>query len=237
MRNTQTDNPARRHAVQEALKLVSSGMKVGLGTGSTTALFIEELARQVKQEGLELELYVSSFSTAYLATSLGLAVRETSTLPGLDISFDGADEFDPSLHLIKGGGAAHTREKILHAASKAFYCLVDESKRVSVLGERTAIPVEVLPMARQVVESKLRELGALQVDMRLARMKDGPVITDNGNLILDARFQLTDPPAMEAILARIPGVVENGIFALPHCNLAGIFVGQSDGAIFLKKEL
>ncbi|MBE7438292.1 MAG: ribose-5-phosphate isomerase RpiA [Spirochaetales bacterium] len=237
MRNDPLDNPSRLNAVREALKLVSDGMTIGLGTGSTTSLFIRELALRVKKEKLRLDFFASSFATVHLAKSLGLTVLESSALGELDVSFDGADEVDPALHLIKGGGAAHTREKILHAASRAFYCLVDETKRVSVLGERTAVPLEVLPMARSPVIRKLQDLGAMDVELRLARMKDGPVVTDNGNLILDAKLPLADPPAMEESLARIPGVVESGIFALPHCHLAGVFVGSPDGVVYLKKEI
>ena len=167
-----------------------------------------------------------------LAREAGLRVFPVESFDTLDISIDGADEVDPALNLIKGGGAAHTLEKIVHTLSACFICVVDGSKLVSRLGERTPVPLEVLPQAINVVRHELERLGAREVSLRMALRKDGPVITDHGNFVLDVRFDSFHAEAMEKELNSISGVVENGIFA--KCRPAFVIVGESSGVKILE---
>lgn len=226
----------KKEAALRAAALVESGQKVGLGTGSTAAFAIEELGRRVREEGLKIACYATSFSAAVLAQEAGLTVLPTDTVEEIDISIDGADEIDPRLNLIKGGGAAHTREKIVHALSRRFVVVADVSKLVDRLGSGFAVPLEVLPQALGLVHKRLLALGAAAVDVRMAVKKDGPVISDQGNLILDARFAVEDPRALETDLNSIPGVVENGIFSPLSVNVTGAYIGGPDGVDYIEKQ-
>jgi ribose 5-phosphate isomerase A len=151
----------------------------------------------------------------------------------LDVAIDGADEFDAKLNLIKGGGGAHTQEKIVDGAAKFFVVIVDEKKQSKKLGEKWAVPVEIIPAALNVVMKKLVAMGA-KPELRMGVKKMGPVITDNGNFIIDAKLGIIeDPAAMERKLNEITGVVENGIFP----NMASIiYMGKSDGSIDVFKR-
>ena len=196
----------------EAARMVEDGMVVGLGTGSTATFAIEELGRRVREEGLSIVGVPTSFSSSMLARQHGLIVRTLDDVDHIDIAIDGADEVDPGKNLIKGGGAAHTREKVIDYLAELFVVVVDESKLVQRLGETFPIPVEVIPMAISPVLRGLEWLGGKPV-VRLAEKKDGPVISDQGNFIVDVHFdQIEDPAALETALNNIPGVVENGIF-------------------------
>ena len=196
----------------EAARMVEDGMVVGLGTGSTATFAIEELGRRVREEGLSIVGVPTSFSSSMLARQHGLIVRTLDDVDHIDIAIDGADEVDPGKNLIKGGGAAHTREKVIDYLAELFVVVVDESKLVQRLGETFPIPVEVIPMAISPVLRGLEWLGGKPV-VRLAEKKDGPVISDQGNFIVDVHFdQIEDPAALETALNNVPGVVENGIF-------------------------
>ncbi len=186
-----------------ALEFVEDGMVLGVGTGSTVNAFIDQLAAS----GRRLNGAVSSSDeTTRRLTEIGVRVLDLNHTGDLEVYIDGADEVDAHRRLIKGGGGALTREKIIAGASRRFICIVDESKCVPILGE-FPLPVEVLPMARALVGRKLIGLGG-QPELR-----DG-FTTDNGNLILDVRnLDLVDPRAMEDLINRIPGVVSNGLFA------------------------
>ena len=227
MRQPDANKESKRLAALEAVKHVKSGMSVGLGTGSTAALAIEELGRLQYAGELDCDYCATSYQSMQLARQAGLRVFPVENFDSLDVSLDGADEVDPALNLIKGGGAAHTLEKIVHSLSSHFVCVVDGSKLVSTLGERTAVPLEILPQAINVVQHALERLGAREVSLRMALRKDGPVITDHGNFVLDVRFDSFHAEGMEKELNSISGVVENGIFA--RCRPALVIVGETAG--------
>ncbi len=195
---------AKRLAGEKAIEFVEDGMIVGVGTGSTVAFFIDALGRV--KDRIKGAVSSSEQSTARLKQH-GIEVLDLNHTGTLSLYVDGADECDPHKRLIKGGGAALTREKIIAEASKQFVCIVDPSKQVPVLG-KFPLPVEVIPMARSLVA---REILALTGGQPVWR--DGTV-TDNGNLILDIHnLSITDPVAMEREINQIPGVVSVGLFA------------------------
>jgi ribose 5-phosphate isomerase A len=198
----------KRAAAQKALALVDFNQIIGVGSGSTVAEFIRLLAPRAKTIP---GVVVASTMSEAIAKEAGLKVFELNDVAPPEIYFDGADEIDPSFAMIKGGGAALTREKIIGSASKRFVCLVDESKLVDVLGA-FALPVEVVPMARTFVMSKLRLLGGTPKVRGDAR-------TDNGNIIIDVSgLKISEPEAIEREVNQIPGVVSNGVFALRRAD-------------------
>lgn len=227
VRQPDANKESKRAAALEAVQNVESGMTVGLGTGSTAALAIEELGRLQNTGALQCDYCATSYQSMQLAREAGLRVFPVESFDSLDVSIDGADEVDPALNLIKGGGAAHTLEKIVHSLSSKFVCVIDGSKLVTTLGERTPVPLEILPQAINVVRHELDRLGAREVSLRMALRKDGPVITDHGNFVLDVRFDSFHAEAMEKELNSISGVVENGIFA--RCRPTFVIVGESSG--------
>lgn len=193
----------KRLAAEKAIEYVQDGMIVGVGTGSTVAYFIDALARI--KDRIAGTVSSSVKSTEHLQ-SYGIDVLDLNETGPLSIYIDGADECDPNKFLIKGGGAALTREKILAEASEKFICIIDPSKRVPVLG-KFPLPVEVIPMAQSLVARAITKIGG---DPRL---REG-VITDNGNAILDVHgLQITDPLGLEQSLNQIPGIVTVGLFA------------------------
>lgn len=195
---------AKKLAAEKAIQYVEDNMIVGVGTGSTVAYFIDALAAW--KDRIQGAVSSSEQSTARLQAH-GIEVIDLNAAGPLSLYVDGADECDPNKCLIKGGGAALTREKIIAEASERFICIVDPSKQVPVLG-KFPLPVEVIPMARSLVARKLLELTGGQPVWR-----DG-VITDNGNVILDIHnLAITDPVAMERAINQIPGVVAVGLFA------------------------
>lgn len=203
---------AKRRAGIEAAGLVRSGHVVGLGTGSTSAEMIVALGRRISEEGLSIIGIPTSFSASILATQHGIPLKTLDDVPGIDIAIDGADEVDPQRNLIKGGGAAHTREKVIASNAVTFIVVVDESKMVRKLGEKTPVPVEVIPMARTPVMRRLEKLKGNPI-LRMAERKDGPVVTDEGNMIIDVAFGgIDDPGRLEKQINAIPGVVDNGLF-------------------------
>ena len=205
-----TPEQAKRAAGYRAADMVEEGMVVGLGTGSTVYFSIERLSERVR-EGLQITGIPTSFQTALRARAAGIPLTTLDDNPVIDIAIDGADEVDPKLRLIKGRGAAHLREKCVAAAAKCFVVVVDEQKIVKNLGA-AAVPVEVLPFAIMPVLNDLRGLGCVPV-IREAVKKDGPVITDNGNFIVDCKFtEIRNPEQLEVTLAAIPGIVESGLF-------------------------
>ncbi|MEX1217303.1 MAG: ribose-5-phosphate isomerase RpiA [Acidimicrobiales bacterium] len=192
---------AKEAAGRHAATYVTNGMRVGLGTGSTVYWTIVELG----ERALDITCTSTSVQTHELATSLGLKVISPDEIGALDIAIDGADEVDPAFNLTKGGGAAHTREKIVAAMSSQFIIVIDESKLVPALGP-FGTPLEVLDFAPGVVATAVRALGAFGVSTREAR-------SDNGNLIMDAQFgSIADPVALGRELSETPGIVEHGIF-------------------------
>lgn len=207
----------KRAVARAALPFVPAGAVIGVGTGSTVDCFIDALG----ETGLKIAGAVSSSerSTARLR-ALGVPILDCNDVDELPVYIDGADEIDPGFAMIKGGGAALTREKIVAAISKTFVCIADASKRVPVLG-RYPLPVEVIPMARRQVIRQLAALGGTPV------WREG-VVTDNGNVIIDVRgLSITDPVATEARINQIVGVVTNGLFAARGADV--LLLGTPDG--------
>jgi len=222
----------KRAAGEAAAALVESGMRIGLGTGSTTAESLRALAARIREEGLRVEGVPTSFAAERLARALGIPLATLDDTLRLDLALDGADEVfaapGGTIHLIKGRGAAHTREKVVAAQADRFVVLADASKRVSRLGEKMPVPVEVLPMAAAPVERALRDLGGEPV-LREGSGKDGPVVTDQGFWILDVRFaEIPDAPALDRALLALPGVLDHGLFL----GMASeVLIGEEDGSV------
>ncbi|MDI9614024.1 ribose-5-phosphate isomerase RpiA [Methanothermobacter sp.] len=215
----------KRMAALRAVEEIKDGDIVGLGTGSTTHHFIVELGRRVREEELEVMGVPTSYQSMLLAAESGIGVTSLAE-HDVDVAVDGADEVDPQFNLIKGGGAAHTLEKIVDSSAGRFIVIVDESKLVDRLGA-FPLPVEVIPAACRPVMVRLESMGAT-VTLRSCEGKDGPIVTDNGNFVLDASFGVIDDPAdLEVELNSIPGVVENGIFA----GLADMVIAGTEGGV------
>jgi ribose 5-phosphate isomerase A len=202
---------------------VKSGSIVGLGTGSTTAYAIEYLGERLKSGELkDIKGIPTSFQASVLAKQYGIPLTTLDEVDRIDIAIDGADEVDPQKNLIKGGGAAHTREKIVDALAEQFIVVVDGGKLVDKLGSTFLLPVEVLPMAMTPVMRAIEKLGG-KPQLRMGVKKAGPVITDQGNMVIDVKFDSIDNPAeLEKTLNNIPGVLENGLFVgVAHVVLVG----------------
>lgn len=203
----------KRAAAQLAVDEVRSGMAVGLGTGSTVAHFLDLLgARVAAGEVADIVGVPTSVRTADAATGLGIPLTDLVRQPVLDVTVDGADEVDPSLELIKGLGGALLREKMVARASRRLVIIADEGKRVGRLGARSPLPVEVVPFAWEIHLPFLSDLGG---DPTLRRQRSGePYVTDNGNFIVDCRFEggIGDPAGLETALRGRAGVVESGLF-------------------------
>ncbi len=229
-RNPSVESPEKKAAGIAAAELVTDGMVVGLGTGSTTAYTIAELGRRVAEEGLDIIAVVTSYQSEMLAIQAGITLTSLAENPELDLAIDGADQVDAAINVIKGGGAAHTREKIVSRSAKSFVIVADEGK--SSEGMDHFVPIEVLPYAKELVSKQIRELGGEPV-LRLASRKDGPVISDNGNFIIDAEFGfIEDPAEMSFILSQLTGVVEHGIFT----NVDEVYIGKKDGSVEITKK-
>jgi ribose 5-phosphate isomerase A len=217
-------------AARASVRLVHDGDVVGLGTGSTAAYVVRFLGERV-QAGLKIVGIPTSVRTKELATSLGIPLTTLDECQQIDVTIDGADEFDPKLCLIKGGGGALLREKIIASASRQFVIIADSSKQVPVLGA-FPLPVEVIPFAEALVAKKIAALGA-KVSVR--QSPDGkPFITDEGHHILDCRFgQISDPPALARKLSDTPGVVEHGLFI----DMASVvLMGKGDAVVEFRRK-
>lgn len=192
---------------------VTSGQIVGLGTGSTTAYAIQYLGDRLKSgEIKDIKGVPTSFQAEVLAKQYGIPLTTLDAIDHIDIAIDGADEVDPQKNLIKGGGAAHTREKIVDTLAAQFIVVVDANKLVDKLGSTFLLPVEVIPMAISPVMRAIEKLGG-KPELRMGVRKAGPVITDQGNMVVDVKFDSIDDPAgLEKTLNNIPGVLENGLF-------------------------
>jgi ribose 5-phosphate isomerase A len=221
---------AKKNAAEKACELVKGGMVVGLGTGSTAAYAIRLLGKRVKGEGLDIVGVPTSYASEALAVACGIPLVSFEEQPELDIDIDGADQVDSTLNVIKGGGAAHAREKVVSSSSRLFVVVIDDKKFKGVLSR--PVPIEVLPYARKPVEKKVAELGGTCA-VRTGSGKDGPVISDNGNVIVDCDFgSIEDPAALDEKLSRIPGLVEHGIFT----NADMVYIGYEDRVEILRKK-
>ena len=192
---------------------VQSGSIVGLGTGSTTAYAIQALGDRLKSGDLkDIKGVPTSFQAIVLARQYGIPLVTLDEIDRIDVAIDGADEVDPHKNLIKGGGAAHTQEKIVDSLADQFIVVVDSGKLVEHLGSIFLLPVEVIPMAVTPVMRAIAKLGG-KPELRMGIRKAGPVVTDQGNLVIDVKFDRIDNPAdLEKTLNNIPGVLENGLF-------------------------
>ncbi len=203
------NDDGKRNAAQRAIEFVTGGQVVGLGTGSTAEFAIKALAELVR-EGLLITGVPTSNAAANLARSLGVPLAELNDVSAVDITIDGADEVDPAFNMIKGGGGALTREKLVALSSLRRVYVIDESKLVERLGQSWAVPVEVLPFAWTVSAGHLNGLGC---ETRLRGDIQTPFLTDNGNYIIDCRFDsISDAPQLERAIKQLPGVVESGLF-------------------------
>lgn len=219
---------AKKAVGLKAASFVQDGMRVGLGTGSTTAHALEALGRRIREEGLDIVGTPTSFAAEMLARQQRIPLVSLDEIDALDIALDGADEVDPDLNLIKGRGAAQTREKIVESIAAEFIVLVDASKMVERLGSKFPVPVEILPMARTPVQRALRRLGG-DPELRLGERKDGPVVTDQGFWILDCRFdRIDDPAGLDRAIKLLPGVLDHGLFIGMATR---ILVGHDDGSV------
>ena len=225
---------AKRNAALRSVEHVKDGFVVGLGSGSTTAHAIEEMGRRVENEELKILGVPTSYQAFLLAVQHGIQITTLEEHPSLDLAIDGADQIDDHLNLIKGRGGALAREKIVAAASEKLIIIADETKKVKRLGENDqAVPLEVLPMAAAFVMRKTKEYDG-NPSLRESSGKVGPLITDNGNVIVDVVFGPVDEPAkLEGKLKLIPGVVETGLFV----DLADlVYIGKSSGVEELKSR-
>ncbi|MCU1296790.1 MAG: Ribose 5-phosphate isomerase [Acidobacteriaceae bacterium] len=229
------NDPEKEAAARASLRFVKHGNVVGLGTGSTAAHAVRLLGEKVKA-GLKITAVPTSYQTKELAESLGIPLTTLDELARdeakqIDVDIDGCDEFDLHLNLIKGGGGALLREKIVASASRKFVVIADSSKQVPVLG-KFPLPVEVIPFARALLAKEIAKLGAT---VRLRQYAYGnPFVTDEGHHILDCHFgEIPDPPLLSRTLSDMPGVVEHGLFI----NLATVvLVGKNGNVEELRRE-
>lgn len=213
---TEEMNPVdkmKQEVGKAAADRVKSGMILGLGTGSTTAYAIEFIGKRITSGELKDVVGIpTSFQAEVLAKQFGIPLTSLDAVDHIDLAIDGADEVDPNKNLIKGGGAAHTREKVVDSLAKEFIVVVDSGKLVEGLGSTFLLPVEVIPMAIAPVMRALANLGGTP-ELRMGIRKAGPVVTDQGNLVIDVKFASIDnPEELEKTINNIPGVLENGLF-------------------------
>ncbi|MCT0199719.1 ribose-5-phosphate isomerase RpiA [Synechococcus sp. CS-1325] len=197
-----------------AVEQIQDGMVLGLGSGSTAALMIQALGAKLRSGELsDITGVTTSFQGEVLAAELGIPLQSLNAIEQIDLAIDGADEVDPGFQLIKGGGACHVQEKLVARRARRFVVVVDSSKLVERLNLDFLLPVEVLPGAWRQVKAELEAMGA-EAQLRMAVRKAGPVVTDQGNLVLDLRFAdgIADPVSLEPRINNLPGVLENGLF-------------------------
>ena len=219
-------NVAKRAAAFAAADLVQSGMQIGLGSGSTFLFVFERLAERMRKDGLEVRGVATSSGTAAAAQQAGIPLVELDAVERLDLAIDGADEVDPRKNLIKGGGGAHVRERIVAAAAKELVVIVDDRKLVPVLGKAFLLPIEVLPFGWKHAERRIAATGCKPQ----LRLRDGkPFVTDNGNYVLDCKYDgIEDPAWLDEHLNALVGVVDHGLFV----GMAGrVLVGDAQGKV------
>jgi ribose 5-phosphate isomerase A len=204
---------AKANAVRSAIKLIPKQGAIGLGSGSTVALLAKELGRQISEGRTNVAVVPTSYQAYQLAVEYRIPLTNLDLNPGLLLTIDGADEVDSQLNLTKGGGGALFQEKIVAAASERLVIIIDESKLVENLGTKFPIPIEVLPFSLGFVRKRIDKMG-ITPTIRESQGKLGPIVTDNGNFILDLKFSkpIGDLASMATELKMIPGVVETGLF-------------------------
>ena len=222
-------------AAKRAVEFVEDGMKVGLGTGSTAAWMVRCLGERVREEGLRVIGVPTSSRTAQLARQVGIQIATLDEVKWLDLTIDGADEFDPGLNLIKGGGAALLQEKIVATASDQMVVIADAAKEVTQLGA-FPLPVEVIPFGWQttkaLIEETLVSLDVLGREVSLRMNGDRALITEESNYIVDLHLKrISNPRQLALVLNQIPGVVENGLF-IDICDI--VVIGHGDGRVTVR---
>ncbi len=229
-------NQMKQAVAEAAVEQFRDGMIVGLGSGSTAALMIEGLGKRLASGQLkDIVGVTTSFQGEVLAAQLGIPLRSLNAVDRIDLAIDGADEVDPAFQLIKGGGACHVQEKLVAARAERFVVVVDSTKLVERLNLDFLLPVEVLPGAWRQVQQQLSAMGGAG-ELRMAQRKAGPVVTDQGNLVLDVRFDggIADPVDLERSVNNLPGVLENGLFV----NLADeVLVGEVNNGVASVRRL
>ena len=223
-------NQMKQAVALAAVDQIQDGMVLGLGSGSTAALMIKELGARLHDGRVkDIVGVTTSFQGEVLAAELGIPLQSLNAVDRIDLAIDGADEVDPSFQLIKGGGACHVQEKLVACRAERFVVVVDSSKLVDRLNLGFLLPVEVMASAWRQIQQQLKVMGGAG-ELRMATRKAGPVVTDQGNLVLDVRFEggIADPVDLERRINNLPGVLENGLFV----NLADqVLVGEiNDGA-------
>jgi len=224
----------KRNAALAAVKHVKNNFVVGLGSGSTAAYAIEALGEKIRQEKIRLLAVPTSYQAFLLAVKCGITITTLEEHSTIDVTIDGADQIDPKLNLIKGMGAALAREKIVASASKQNITIADKNKKVKALGENChPVPVEILPFAISSVKRKIEKIGGKPI-LREGKGKLGPVITDNGNAVIDAVFGIIENAGeLEKQLKMIPGVVETGLF-IGLSNIA--YIGNNSSVEKIEKK-
>lgn len=225
---------AKQKAAIEAVKHIKDNFIVGLGSGSTAAYAIRALGEKIKHDRIQVLGIPTSYQAFLLAVQNGITITTLEEHPVIDVTIDGADQIDPQLNLIKGMGAALSREKIVASASKQNIIIADETKKVKMLGENNhPVPIEVLPFAIATVKRQIVSARGSAV-VREGKGKVGPVITDNGNVVIDAFFgAITDAKALEKQLKMIPGVVETGLFI---GSTTTAYIGTKTSVIKLRRK-
>jgi len=220
---------AKRNAVLKAIQTIKSGWVIGLGSGSTAVYAVAEVARLIKARGFELSVVPTSYQIENLAVAHGMRIRTINEVHFVDYAIDGADQVElRSLNVVKGGGGAMLREKIVDSAARTLAIVVDERKLAQHLGDKQSIPLEVLPFAYKSAQVEITNMGG-RARLREAKEKVGPVITDDGNFILDADFnRIENPVLLNRKLKMLPGVLETGLFLkMVDC----VYVGRKDGKV------
>jgi ribose 5-phosphate isomerase A len=226
---------AKYAAARRSVDFVEDGMKLGLGTGSTAAWMVRCLAERIRGEGLKVTAVATSKRTAELARDLGVPLSTLDKVKWLDLTIDGADEFDANLNLIKGGGAALLQEKIVATASDRMIVIADAAKEVAQLGA-FPLPVEVIPFGYQttkaLIEETLYSLDVLNREVKVRMNRSRPLKTDEGNFILDLHLRrIGNPRQLALVLNQIPGVVENGLF-IDICDV--VVIGSAEGRVTVR---
>ena len=224
---------AKIWAAKAALSEVRSGLVLGLGTGSTVEYFARLLGEEVRK-GLKIKVVPTSYHSVQMANAYGLDLIPLENIDVVDLVVDGADEVDRNLNMIKGRGAALAREKIVASMASRRVYIISYDKLVDKLCSTKPVPIEVLPSAYKLVMRRLRDMGGEPVLRMAGRFKDGPLVTDNGNFIIDAYFKpIDDPYELERKIKLIPGVVEVGLF----CGIADIvYIGRENGFEILRRS-
>lgn len=218
---------ARKVAIIEALKEIENGYTIGLGSGSTMKIFIQELSKYLKKEKMKIIAVPSSYQSMQIAIENDMPIKNYLDEKELDLTIDSADQVDINKNAIKGGGAAHTREKILFTASKKTIVVIDEEKIVEKLNK--PIPLEVFPFSLNYVIKKVKDLGG-KANIRIGNGKVGPVISDNGFIIVDTNFgEINNPKKLNDELNSIHGIIEHGLFI--NSMISKVYIGYKNGEV------